>query len=101
VDPIGLHPPLYQLKNTHHHQTKHITQNYTDNEGHAKHNEYNADTIATTTNTITTTNNKNIFRQVDTFFTALAMLAVSIAFAPRSADLYLHSSLRLHDVVLN
>jgi hypothetical protein len=44
---------------------------------------------------------KNMFRQVDAFFTALAILAVSIVFAPRSADLYIHSPLRLHDVVLN
>jgi hypothetical protein len=35
-------------KITHHAQTKHITQNYTDNKGHSTHNEYNANTITTT-----------------------------------------------------
>jgi hypothetical protein len=34
--------------------TKHSTQNYTNNKGHTTHNEYNANTIITTTNTITT-----------------------------------------------
>jgi hypothetical protein len=40
---------------THHAQTKRSTQNYTNNKGHATHNEYNANTITTTTNKITTT----------------------------------------------
>jgi hypothetical protein len=34
--------------NTHHPQTKHIIQNYTHNEGHTTHNEYDANTITTT-----------------------------------------------------
>jgi hypothetical protein len=38
--------------NTHHTQTKHSTQNYTDNKGHTTHNEYNANTIRATANTI-------------------------------------------------
>jgi hypothetical protein len=40
---------------THHAQTKHNTQNYTNTKGHTTHNEYNANKITTTTNTITTT----------------------------------------------
>jgi hypothetical protein len=43
---------------THHPKTKHITQNYTNNEGHTTQNEYNTNTITTTTNTITTIINK-------------------------------------------
>jgi hypothetical protein len=35
---------------THHAQTKHITQNYTNNEGRTTHNEYNVNTITTTIN---------------------------------------------------
>jgi hypothetical protein len=35
--------------------SKHSTQNYTNNKGHTTHNEYNANIIATTTNTITAT----------------------------------------------
>jgi hypothetical protein len=35
-------------KLTHHPQTEHITQNYTNNEGQTTHNEYNANTITTT-----------------------------------------------------
>jgi hypothetical protein len=42
-------------KITHHAQTKHSIQNYTNNKGHTIHNEYNANTITTTTNTIKTT----------------------------------------------
>jgi hypothetical protein len=34
---------------------KHSTQNYTNNKGHSIHNKYNANTITTTTDTITTT----------------------------------------------
>jgi hypothetical protein len=37
---------------------KNIIQNYTNNEGHIVHNEYNANTFKTTTNTITITINK-------------------------------------------
>jgi hypothetical protein len=37
-------------KITHNPQTKHITQNYTNNKGHTTHNEYNANTITTTIN---------------------------------------------------
>jgi hypothetical protein len=37
---------------THHTQTKHSTQNYTNNKVHTAHNEYNANTITYTTNTI-------------------------------------------------
>jgi hypothetical protein len=37
------------------HSNKHSTQNYTNNKGHTTHNEYNANTITATTNTITTT----------------------------------------------
>jgi hypothetical protein len=33
---------------THHTQTKHCTQNYTNYTGHTTHNEYNANTITTT-----------------------------------------------------
>jgi hypothetical protein len=40
-------------KITHHTQTKHSTQNYTNSKGHTTHNEYNENT--TTTNTVTTT----------------------------------------------
>jgi hypothetical protein len=36
-------------------QTNHSTQNYTNNKGHTTHNEYNANTIPTKTNTITST----------------------------------------------
>jgi hypothetical protein len=43
---------------THHPQTKHITQYYTNNDGHTTRNEYNANSITTTTNTIATTINK-------------------------------------------
>jgi hypothetical protein len=43
------------IKITHHIQTETHTQNYTNNEGHTIHNEYNANTITTTTNTISTT----------------------------------------------
>jgi hypothetical protein len=39
----------------HNTQITHITQNYTNNKGHTTHNEYNANTITTATNTITTT----------------------------------------------
>jgi hypothetical protein len=39
-------------KITHHGQTKHSTQNYTNNKGHTTHNEYNANAITTTTTTI-------------------------------------------------
>jgi hypothetical protein len=35
-------------KITHHTQTKHSTQIYTNNKGHITHNEYNANTITTT-----------------------------------------------------
>jgi hypothetical protein len=35
-------------KITHHAQTKHSAQNYTNNRGHATHNECNANTITTT-----------------------------------------------------
>jgi hypothetical protein len=34
---------------------KHIIQNYTNNKGHTTHNEYNANSIITTTNTVATT----------------------------------------------
>jgi hypothetical protein len=34
------------------HSNKHSTQNYTNNKGHTAHNEYNANTSTTTTNTI-------------------------------------------------
>jgi hypothetical protein len=51
-------------KITHHAQTKHITQNYKNNNGHTTHNEYNANTITTTTlswrsinNSLTVTSN--------------------------------------------
>jgi hypothetical protein len=40
-------------KITHHTQTKHSTQNYTNNKGHTTHNEYNANTITTTINKTT------------------------------------------------
>jgi hypothetical protein len=40
---------------THHAQTKHSTQNNTNNKGHTTRNDYNANTITTTTNTIRTT----------------------------------------------
>jgi hypothetical protein len=33
---------------THHAQTKHSIQNYTNNKGHTTHNEYNVNTITTT-----------------------------------------------------
>jgi hypothetical protein len=46
-------------KITHHPQTKHFTQNYTNTERHATHKEYNANTIITTTNTVITTISKN------------------------------------------
>jgi hypothetical protein len=39
----------------HNTQITHITQNYTNNKGHTTHNEYSANTITATTNTITTT----------------------------------------------
>jgi hypothetical protein len=59
---MGLYPVvmLLQLDTTHkyhtshkityHPQTKQITQNYTNNEGHTTHKEYSANTITTTTN---------------------------------------------------
>jgi hypothetical protein len=37
----------------HHTQTKHSTQNYTINKGHTTRNEYDVNTMATITNTIT------------------------------------------------
>jgi hypothetical protein len=40
---------------THTTQTKHRTQNCTNNKGHVTHNEYNENTLTTTTNIITTT----------------------------------------------
>jgi hypothetical protein len=42
-------------KITQHAQSKHSTQNYTDNKGHTTHNDYNSNTITDTRNTITTT----------------------------------------------
>jgi hypothetical protein len=41
----------YNAQITHHTQTKHSTQNYTNNKGHTTHNEYNENTLTTTTNT--------------------------------------------------
>jgi hypothetical protein len=38
----------HNTKITHHAQTKHSTQNYTNNKGHTTHNEYSANTITTT-----------------------------------------------------
>jgi hypothetical protein len=44
----------YNIQIIHHAQTKHTTQNFTNTEGHTTHNEYNENTLTTTTNTITT-----------------------------------------------
>jgi hypothetical protein len=54
------HNETQHTNNTHHtndapHSTKHSTQNYTNNKGHTTHNEYNANILTATTNTITTT----------------------------------------------
>jgi tRNA(Arg) A34 adenosine deaminase TadA len=41
---------------THQNQTKHSTLNYTNNKGHTTHNEYNENTLTTTTETCTNHN---------------------------------------------
>jgi hypothetical protein len=50
---MGLYPVARVLRLiTHNTQITHITQNYINNEGHTTHSEYNANTIRTTTNTL-------------------------------------------------
>jgi hypothetical protein len=42
------HNTQISQKITYHAQTKHSTQNYTNNKGHTQHDEYHANTITTT-----------------------------------------------------
>jgi hypothetical protein len=57
--PVTMYYNKTQRTNNTPHSNNNSTQNYTNNKGHTTHNEYNANAITTTTNTIKTSLIKN------------------------------------------